>query len=76
MQSVSRNLQDGRFVLPLEKAFDLLFPRVGFVTGLLLRRDELALEAGVRPPAAALPVEMHGLGEKLIAVIASNRRCR
>src|SRR5215469_9298938 len=68
-QRVSRDLQDGRFVLALEKALDFLFTRVGFVPRLLLRHDELAFETGVRPPAEALPIEVHGFGEKLIAVV-------
>jgi hypothetical protein len=47
---------------------DFLLPRVSLVSSLLLRRDELAFESGVRPPPIALPIEVHGFGEELIAV--------
>ena len=59
-QTVAGNLQNGGALFPDNETPDLILPSVGLVTQLLLRRDEFALECGIRPPAETLPVEMHG----------------
>src|SRR5580700_1148984 len=68
VQPISRDLHNGRALLTQKKARDWLLPSVNLVSRLLLRHDELTFESSLRPPAAACPVEMHGLCEKLIAV--------
>jgi hypothetical protein len=45
-----------------------LLPRVGLVAGVLHWRDMLALELLIGPPRRAVTVELHGLGEELVAV--------
>ena len=47
---------------------DVLFPGIRLVALLLLGLDVLALELPIRPPWLAVPVELDGLGEELVAV--------
>ena len=63
LQTVLGDIQNGRALFPNKKGPDLFLPRVGLVSRLLLRRDELAFECGVRPPAAALLIKMHGFSK-------------
>ena len=49
---------------------DQRLPNIGFVPGLLLVDDAALLEISIRPPMHVSAIEVHRLGEKLIAISA------
>ena len=64
MQGLACDLANGYASDPIPQTFDDgLFPRVKFVSGLLLRRDVFGLKVPVGPPGLVLVEERNGLCE-------------
>ena len=66
------DLGNGRVRESIEIGPDRLFPRIGLIPRLLLRHDALALEILVRPPRNAVPIQLDGTSEQLIAITTRN----
>jgi hypothetical protein len=54
MQTIAGDLQNRRLMLSRQEPVDRFFPGVGFVAGVLLWRDVLALEIAIGPPFGSL----------------------
>ena len=67
-QSLARDFQNGGAVFANQEPANGLFPYVGLVPRLLLRRDMLTLKCSIGPPAEAGSIQLHGFGKKLIAI--------
>src|SRR6266852_2927670 len=67
-QAVAGDFQDGCSKSAGHEPGDFVFPGVGLVSRLLLRRDMNPFELCVRPPADRFAVKMDCFGEELVAV--------